>query len=404
MENDISKPLRMPCGAVLKNRIVKSAMSEALADEFNNPSEAHINLFSRWGESGASLLLTGNTPVDRDHLEHAGNFVLDEQSCMTAVKKLAASTKHGGAKILAQLSHAGRQTPEGVNAHPLSISDVPLQLPGYGKPQCASEKELNGVIDKFARSAALAKEAGFDGVEVHAAHGYLLSSSLSPKINTRSDHWGGSLENRARLTLSIVRAVRHETGKDFILAVKLNSSDFQKGGFSHQDSIAVARMLSSENVDFLEISGGNFESPVSYRHSQDKTGLPREAYFLEYARDIKAVIDIPLMVTGGFRSAAVMNDAIAAGHADLIGIGRPFIVAPDFPEKLLGAEIDSAPALERDFPPADSLPRGAGLNWFCHQLALLARTGAPDLSLAIVKGHERYLSDIQTTTMRRHKN
>ena len=399
----IAQSLRLPCGAVLKNRIVKSAMSEALADEFNNPSDAHINLFSRWANSGAAVLLTGNTPMDRRHLEHVQNFVLDEQTDMSAVQKLTTAAKKGGAKILAQLSHAGRQTPLSVNPCPLSISDVPLSLAGYGKPRCASEKELQDIVRQFARSAALAKDAGFDGVEIHAAHGYLLSSSLSPKINTRRDRWGGSLENRARLTLSVVRAVRCETGDNFIVAVKLNSSDFQKGGFGHEDSIAVSRMLSAARIDFLEISGGNFETPVAYQHVPEKTELSREAYFLEYARDIKAAIDIPLMVTGGFRSAAIMNAAISDGHTDLIGMGRPFIIAPDFPKQLLRAAIDFAPSPERDFVVDDSLPRGAVLNWFCHQLTLLAKNDAADMSVSVAEGHERYLSAMQTATTLRRK-
>ncbi|MGU9950722.1 MAG: NADH:flavin oxidoreductase/NADH oxidase family protein [Gammaproteobacteria bacterium WSBS_2016_MAG_OTU1] len=400
----IDKELKLGCGAVLKNRIVKSAMSEALSDECNNPGDAHINLFALWGKSGAALLITGNTPIDRRHLEHAGNFVLDEQTDMEQVQKLATAAKQGGAKILAQLAHAGRQTPEAINPHPTSISDVRLNLSGYGQPSPADEKEINNIIGKFSRSAALAKQAGFDGVEIHAAHGYLLSSSLSPKINTRDDEWGGSLENRARLTLSVVRAVRAETGNDFIVAVKLNSSDFQKGGFSHEDSIAIAKMLQNEGVDFVEISGGNFEVPVAYQHTSQKTGLAREAYFLEYARDIKAALNIPVMVTGGFRSAKVMKDAISNGDVDIIGIGRPFIIDPAFPEKLLRGEIESLPARERDFSPSDTLPKSAVLNWFCHQLSLVAKNGCVDDSLSIEEAHNCYLANIELATVRHLEN
>ncbi|MGI9305974.1 MAG: NADH:flavin oxidoreductase/NADH oxidase family protein [Gammaproteobacteria bacterium] len=392
---NINAELKLPCGAALKNRIVKSAMSEALCGDANNPGDAYINLYARWGKSGAAVLIIGNTPVDRRHLEHAKNFVLDEQTDMARVTEIAAAAKSGGAKILAQLSHAGRQTPESVNPHPVSVSDLPLALPGYGKPQAADEKEMQNIIGKFARSAALAEEAGFDGVEIHAAHGYLLSSALSPKINTRTDRWGGNLENRARLALSVIRAARAATGGGFIIAVKLNSSDFQKGGFSGEDSVAAARLLEKEGVDFVEISGGNFEAPVSYQHTPKKTSIAREAYFLEYARDVKAALNIPVMVTGGFRSAAAMNDAIAGGGADLIGMGRPFIMSPEFPKKLLQGEIESAPAEERNFPPADSLPRGAVLNWFCHQLKLLAENNAADLSLPVLEGHRRYLEDMQ---------
>lgn len=396
---NISQKLTLPSGVTLKNRIVKSAMSEALADEYNNPTQALIDLYAQWSKGGAALLITGNTPVDRMHLEHAGNFVLDTSSDMERVIALVAAGKSGGAKVLAQLAHAGRQTPETINAHPTSISDVQLDLPGYGKPIPASESEFEEIIAKFVRSARLAQEAGFDGVEIHAAHGYLLSSALSPRINTRTDRWGGALENRARLAIEVVRAVRKAVDPDFIVAVKLNSSDFQKGGFDHADSVKVAVMLEAEGVDFIEISGGNFEEPTAYQHAS-KSGSTqiREAYFLDYAAAIKAALNIPLMVTGGFRSANVMNDAVEGGKTDLIGMGRPFIADPAFARKLLDGEIAKAPAVEQDFPPAETLPRGAVLNWFCAQIALAGRTGAPDLEMSVVDGHESYLNQIKLAT------
>ena len=395
----LGQTLELPCGAILKNRLVKSAMSEALGDEHNNPTEGLIQLFGRWSKGGAALLITGNTPVDRWHLEHAGNFALDERSNMDRVKQLALAAKSGGALALVQLAHAGRQTPEAINPHPISISNVRLNLPGFGEPKAATNSDLETVITQFANSAALAKEAGFDGVEIHSAHGYLLSSSLSPRINTRSDSWGGSLKNRARLTISVVRAVRSKVGNNFVLAVKLNSSDFQKGGFSHEDSIEVAKMLQNEGIDFLEISGGNFEAPVAYKHSSKKDStVAREAYFLDYARDIKAALNIPVMVTGGFRSSHIMRDALTNDATDLIGMGRPYIVDPEFPKKLLADDIDMAPALERNFPPADELPRGAVLNWFCHQLSLHGTQGDSDLSLPVIDGHEHYLNTIEQAT------
>ncbi|AFO93472.1 NADH:flavin oxidoreductase/NADH oxidase family protein (plasmid) [Phaeobacter inhibens] len=398
--SQINNTLKLPNGVTIRNRIVKSAMSEALADEHNNPTQALIDLFAQWGAGGAGILITGNTPVDRMHLEHAGNFVLDANSDMGKVAELAKAGKSGGAAVLCQLSHAGRQTPEIVNPHPTSISDVRLDLPGYGKPAPLTEEQIPAFIQKYVESAKLAQEAGFDGVEIHAAHGYLLSSSLSPRINNRSDRWGGEpLENRARLVLAVVHAVRGAVNKDFILAVKLNSSDFQKGGFDHEDSVKVAVMLEAAGVDFIEISGGNFEEPSAYSHAK-KSGSTqiREAYFLDYAAAIKAALSIPLMVTGGFRSASVMNDAIESGKTDLIGIGRPFITDPSFAAKLLSGEIDRAPAIEESFPPADELPRGAVLSWFCTQIARVGKEGSADLEQPVVAGHEQYLAEIDNVT------
>ncbi|NKB77823.1 MAG: oxidoreductase [Gammaproteobacteria bacterium] len=357
--SNINEELILPNGVKLRNRIVKSAMSEALGDENNDTTQAHIDLFAQWGEHGAGLLITGNTPVDRMHLEHAGNFVLDSETDMNKVLALAKAGKRGGATFLVQLAHAGRQTPEIVNPHPTSISDIRLDLPGYGKPKPLTEEQISILLEQYVRSAQLAQEAGFDGVEIHAAHGYLLSSSLSPRINNRNDRWGGtSLDNRARLVLEVVKAVRAAVKPEFVLAVKLNSSDFQAGGFDHEDSVLVAVMLEAEGVDFIEISGGNFEEPKAYQHSSKNEFIEaREAYFLEYAAAIKAALKIPMMVTGGFRSTSVMNDAIASGKIDLIGMGRPFITDPTFAAKLLSGEIDRAPVIEEQFPPAEELPR-----------------------------------------------
>ncbi len=395
----ISQPLKLPNGLILRNRIVKAAMSEALGDVQNDTTEGHIKLFERWSKGGAAMLITGNVQVDRWHLEHAANIVLDDQSNMKRAREFAEAAKSGGALVLAQLSFAGRQTPEAINSNPLSISDLRLDLPGYGAPKAATEEDLQGIINKFVRSAVLANEAGFDGVQFHAAHGYMLSSSLSPRINTRTDRWGGSLENRARLVLSIVRAVRSELGPEFIVATKLNSSDFQKGGFTHEQSIEVARMLQTEGIDFLEISGGNFESPAAYQYaSKTESSVAREAYFLDYARHIKASLRIPVMVTGGFRSVEVMNNALTENAIDLIGMARPFIIDPEFPFKLLQGLVDRAPAVERDFPAAEALPNSAPLNWFTDQLALHGMAGDSDPSVPIIEGHERCLARCLSTT------
>ncbi|MCH9779820.1 MAG: oxidoreductase, partial [Alphaproteobacteria bacterium] len=270
MSVGISKELILPNGVVLSNRLVKSGLSEALADAHNNPTPALTNLFAKWGEGGAAVLITGHTSVDRLHLEHAGNCVFDDESPGEAFAAIAKAGKRHGTKMLMQLAHSGRQTPEAINPHPVSISDLRLDLPGYGVPIQATDAMLHDIIGKFVRSALRAQQAGFDGVEIHAAHGYLFSSSLSPRINTRDDAWGGSPARRARLVLEVVRAVRAAVAPEFIVATKLNSSDFQKGGFDIADSIEVAVMLEAEGIDFIEISGGNFETPVAYAHQSKK--------------------------------------------------------------------------------------------------------------------------------------
>ena len=297
----IEAPIDLPCGVILKNRIVKSGLSEALGDLNNNPTNELVSIFKRWSDGGASLLITGNIIVDRWHLEHAGNFVLDGSTDIKKTSELCAAAKSGGSLVLAQLSHAGRQTPELINSEPLSISNLKLDLQGFGEPRMALEKDFLDLINKFSDSARIAKQCGFDGVEIHAAHGYLLSSSLSPRINNRSDKWGGSFENRARFLQLILKKVRATVGKSFIIAVKLNSSDFQKGGLEISDSVKIAQLIEKENIDFIEVSGGNFEVPKAYQYiSLKESTKNREAYFLEYAKSIKAAVSIPIMVTGGF--------------------------------------------------------------------------------------------------------
>jgi 2,4-dienoyl-CoA reductase-like NADH-dependent reductase (Old Yellow Enzyme family) len=294
-----------------------------------------------------------------------------------------------------------------INSEPLSISNLKLDLKGFGQPRMALEKDFLDLVKKFSDSARIAKQCGFDGVEIHAAHGYLLSSSLSPRINNRSDKWGGSFENRARFLQLILKKVRATVGKSFIIAVKLNSSDFQKGGLEISDSVKIAQLIEKENIDFIEVSGGNFEVPKAYQYiSLKESTKNREAYFLEYAKSIKTAVSIPIMVTGGFRSKSVMEDALMSSSTDLIGIGRPFIIDPYFPKKLLSGDILELPTIERQFPSSQDIPNGAVLNWFCDQLALQGKTGKGDLNITLLDGHKRYLkqSDEMTRNLLDHRN
>jgi 2,4-dienoyl-CoA reductase-like NADH-dependent reductase (Old Yellow Enzyme family) len=259
-----------------------------------------------------------------------------------------------------QISHAGRQTPATVAEEPVGPSDVALKMPGaaFGKPRPLTHDEILGVIAAFAHAASVAKETGFTGVQIHGAHGYLISEFLSPDVNTRTDEWGGSLENRARLLLEVVRAVRAAVGDDFPVSLKLNSADFQRGGFSQEDGITVAKWLNDEKLDLLEVSGGTYEQPrlvgldnltmnPDKAETRRESTIAREAYFLDYAKDIRAVYEGPLMVTGGFRSREGMDAALSSGACDMIGIARPLCIDADVPNKLLSGEMAQTPVLEK---------------------------------------------------------
>ncbi len=365
---DITAPLVLPNGQTLKNRLVKGAMTEGLADARGRPTPELIRLYERWADGGTGLLLTGNIQIDRAHLERAGNVIIDRvpDAAMAALLgQFARAGQRGDTRNWAQLSHAGRQTPFNINPAPKAPSVVKLKPPTgmkMGAPVALTEAEIGQVIEGFVIAAQACQQAGFDGVQIHAAHGYLLSQFLSPKSNQRSDQWGGSLENRARLLLEVARRIKPLTSASFGLAVKLNSADFQRGGFELDDSVTVARWLDAIGIDFLEISGGNYEAPEMVGFTEDtgqgaqKSTHAREAYFLEFAPQIAAALArSKLLVTGGFRTAAAMNGALNQDQVDLIGIGRPLCAAADTSARLLAGTITELPRHE------DEVQLGGGI-------------------------------------------
>lgn len=351
----LAATLRLPCGAELKNRLAKGAMTEGLATPDGVPTEALARLYQCWAEGGAGMLLTGNVIIDRDHLERPGNVVIDKKpsaEMMAALKAWAKAGTVNGTHLWMQISHGGRQTQTLVNPTPKAPSAVKLGLPGgqFGTPVPLTEDEIKDLIQRFAIAAKAAKDAGFTGVQIHAAHGYLISQFLSPRSNQREDEWGGSLENRARFLMESVRAVRKAVGKAFPVSVKLNSADFQRGGFAFEESLQVARWLEAEGLDLLEISGGSYEQPrmmdLDGMEEVEDQKVPastaaREAYFVDFAKAMKAELKtLPLMVTGGFRTRAAMDHALATGGADLIGLGRPLCGAPYACNDLLNGAAD----------------------------------------------------------------
>jgi 2,4-dienoyl-CoA reductase-like NADH-dependent reductase (Old Yellow Enzyme family) len=403
----LAAPLDLPCGAVLPNRIAKAAMTEGLADEEDRATERHVRLYRRWSEGGAGLLLTGNVMVDRRYLERPGNVVVDGNGGLDRLRDWAAAGTAGGNHLWMQISHPGRQCTRASSRRPLSPSDVQLELAGlFARPRPMTEADITDAIARYARVAAVARETGFTGVQVHGAHGYLISQFLSPVTNRRTDAWGGSLENRARFLLEVVAATRAAVGPDFPVAVKLNSADFQKGGFTLEECTEVAHWLAQAGVDLLEISGGTYEQPRMFEHDgmeesadrpQRESTRRREAYFLEYASAIQARARLPLMVTGGFRSRAAMVEALAAGETDVIGIARPLCVMPDLPRRLIEGEIEAAESYERRlrFGPGRLLGPTSPLKlfklfnvqgevaWFYRQILKLADGAEPDEGLSL---------------------
>jgi 2,4-dienoyl-CoA reductase-like NADH-dependent reductase (Old Yellow Enzyme family) len=409
MSVTLASPLTLPCGAVLPNRIAKGAMTEGLATADGRPTSELETLYTRWSLGGAGMLLTGNVQIDRDHLERPGNVVIDAEpdaAMRAALASWAAVGKQGGNHLWMQISHAGRQTMASVNPHPKAPSAVKLGMPGgqFGEPVALSETEILDLINRFTVAAGAAQDAGFTGVQVHAAHGYLLSQFLNPRANQRTDDWGGSLENRARFLMEVIKAVRARVGPAFPISVKLNAADFLRGGFDFDDSLMVARWLQAASLDLLEISGGSYEQPAMMdmaglepRAEQKVTAstAEREAYFVDFAKAMKAEIVMPLMVTGGFRSRRAMEQALSSDAADLIGLGRPLCVDTSGPSRLLaGADsLDRAEDQLALFPPwlgwLRSFKLGRAVDgfavqfWYYAQLYAIGRTGMTDPDLSV---------------------
>ena len=385
-DDPLTRPLRLRSGVVVPGRVVKAAMTEGVADESNRATGRHAVLYEQWarGHGAGHLLITGNVAVDRRYVERPGNVVIEgtstsvDEEHVEALRRWARAAQTDGTVCFVQLSHAGLQANPLVSSSTVGPSAVRVKMSGWmplAEPAEMTVDEIKQVRDKFVAAAEVCRRAGFSGVQIHSAHGYLLSSFLTPRFNKRTDQYGGSLENRARLLLEIVRGVRVNTesanaaggggnGKPFGVAVKLNSSDFQRGGMTPEEAAQIAQWLDEEGIDFLEASGGNYESPAmffapgGFEEIQSLGNLGklsstqlREGYFLGFAPLLKKSLaknQTPLMVTGGFRSRDVMEKALQSGEVDLVGIGRPVCGQPDAVARLLRREISSLPRWESE--------------------------------------------------------
>lgn len=333
----IEKEITLPCGATLRNRLAKSAMSENLALD-GKPHEKLWHLYETWGSGSLGLIITGNIMVDRNELGEPNNVILDSDDNLDHFREWTTRAKRQGAAIWAQLNHPGRQAPAAISRTTVAPSAIKLKTGrlAFRTPHALTEPEIRGIIEKFANTARLCKAAHFDGVQIHGAHGYLVSQFLSPLANERTDQWGGSIENRMRFVLEVYRAMRAAVGPKFPIGIKINSADFQRGGFDESDATTVVKALEAEGIDMIEISGGTYESAVMTGvGGVRESTAEREAYFLPFAAKIRLAIKIPIMLTGGFRSAHAMNAAIESGTVDIVGMARPLAMEPHLCVRLL---------------------------------------------------------------------
>jgi 2,4-dienoyl-CoA reductase-like NADH-dependent reductase (Old Yellow Enzyme family) len=381
----LSEPLQLPAGLTLPNRLAKAAMSENLADERSGPTDALLRLYERFGASGAGLLISGNVIIAPGGRTEPHNIVVEDDRHLPQLRRWAEAAQSKGSRLFMQISHAGRQTPKTVTSDPVGPSDVPMvgMAGAFARPRALTSQEIEGLVLRYATTARVAKEAGFAGVQLHGAHGYLISQFLSPRTNLRDDEWGGDIEGRMRFILHIVERTRAAVGPEFPIAVKLNSADFQKGGFSLEDSTAVAKALEKAGIDLLEISGGSYEAPrmIGDEGTKRESTRRREAFFFEYAERMRAAVELPLMLTGGFRTGAAMADALASGAIDVVGLARPLALEPDLPARLLSGEAKSARAVEPKvgIRLLDSLLQ---LGWYQRQMARMGDGLDPDPGLS----------------------
>lgn len=400
--------LTLPNGTQLPNRLAKAAMEENMADEDHAPSADLIRLYRTWAEGGAGLLITGNVMVDRHAMTGPGGVVLESAQFGARFEQWSAAARAQGAQVWMQINHPGRQMPAALGQEAIAPSAVALDLGNFSKqfelPRAMTEADIAEVKTRFVRTAQLAARFGFNGVQIHAAHGYLLSQFLSPITNQRTDDWGGSIENRARLLLDIVREVRAAVSPDFSVAVKLNSADFQRGGFSADDARQVVAMLNPLGVDLIELSGGSYEAPAMHGQARDGRTLAREAYFLEFARDIVAVARMPIMVTGGIRRYPVVEQVLQSGIA-MAGMATALAIDPRLPRTW---HVDTtATSLLRAIPWKNKvLASLAYMAMVKYQMSRLSRgkRTRPDVAPAIALAQQQWDTTFRNYRYRRWMN
>jgi 2,4-dienoyl-CoA reductase-like NADH-dependent reductase (Old Yellow Enzyme family) len=400
-----AQPITLPCGYTLTNRYIKAPMTEGLALVTGNPSIELYNLYETWSHSGCSLLITGNVMIHRDHLERSGNVIFDEQTDMEKAKTYARKCKAAGNACVVQLSHPGRQL-NAIMRHltePVSASDVPLELLGLSiHPRALTLEEIQDIIKRFANSAKIAVDAGFDGVQIHGAHGYLLSQFLSPKTNKRTDKYGGSLENRSRLIKEVIEAVRAAVGSKKIVGIKLNSSDFGRGGFSHEESLQVIKDLHKQAlIDFIEVSGGNYESMAIFGDKNDmsESTKEREGYFRVFAADASKALQEGdpktkpvLALTGGIRTLSTVESILENNEADCVCIARPLAFEQTLAQDLIDGKVCGAVYVPFKIPEVPAILKGlirilvpmSETAWYQMQMKNIANGKEPDFNISSV--------------------
>lgn len=383
----LNQALILSNGIRIKNRLFKSAMSEALARRDGAPSPELVRLYSAWASGGIGLCVTGNVMIHARAVGEPGNVVIEDVTHLVELQSWAKAATANNTQCWVQLNHPGKQAPKGLNRETVSPSAVPFRSDlkaFFATPRALEDSEVRALVQRFGVAAGLVKQAGFSGVQIHGAHGYLVSQFLSPHHNTRTDAWGGTAQKRRHFVLEVYRAMREAVGPAFPIGIKLNSADFQRGGFTEEESIETIRALADAGIDLIEISGGTYEAPAmtgvkNHAPSEKKEStIQREAYFLEFAEKARQAVRTPLVVTGGFRSAQGMAQAIDSGAVDMVGIARIMAIEPDVPSRLLAGlpAQHSVKPLRTGIKAIDKMGL-LEVSWYTGQLKRIGRGALP---------------------------
>ncbi|KAL4889749.1 putative FMN binding oxidoreductase [Aspergillus ambiguus] len=357
--------VKLPCGLVLPNRLVKAAMAELMAGWSNTPNADFVSVYEKWGQGEWGGVLTGNVQVDINHLGMPFDPALPAEytdkardaALVDLWARYASSCQQHGPPAIVQICHPGRQSVRiagrrGIFAPTIAPSPIPLSVGDdwlaraigglvFPAPREMTQADIDAVTRKFVDTARLMADSGFSGVQLHGAHGYLIDQFLNPKTNKRTDAYGGSAAARAKFVLDILAQTRAVVPSSFAIGIKLNSADHSSASF--EDTMAQIGLLAEAGIDFLEVSGGSYEDPKMMGIDQPKKSArtaAREAFFLEFATEVRRRYpSLVLMLTGGFRTRAGAQAALDANACDLVGIGRPAAVDPAFPRRLLDDSV-----------------------------------------------------------------
>ena len=329
---------------VIKNRFVRSATWEGLATEEGGSTPKLDKMMVDLANGETGLIITGHTYVMENGQAGPWQLGIYKDELVSGLKSMTDAVHENGGKIIMQLSHAGIYAKE-------SPKDFVSFAPSEDKEKTVSphkkmtQEDIAEVVNAFTKGAQRAKEAGFDGIQLHAAHGYLLSQFLSPLYNHREDYYGGNIRNRSRIIVETLRSIRKQVGKDFPLMIKINSQDAYKNGLTIKDSINATKLFADEGLDAVEISGG---LPLSVRMGPSRFAIKteeEEAYFKKEAKAFKENLKIPIILVGGIRSYNIAEEIINKSIADYISMSRPFIKEPDLIRRWIHGDIRKADCL-----------------------------------------------------------